>query len=313
MQGAYTLNTPVASADNSLPIAVRDALLTGSNGGVRFLFDTAFGWCYPGGPLTGRAAAGAPANGAAIGDISEHANGSFALAAGQAVAYAGGGFDFSTLTAAGGSSDPLRLNHIKGPGSVWAGIQAAQQFAVMAYLKLPTALDWTTVTDIFPIFASSAGGYLGEADPLTLNFANGGLVQARRQTSIGVKDQLEVSAALHHGLNTQILFWRTATETGLRLKSTAGTTLITGAAGALNTADSSALQPRFGIPGPFTTFTFASHRTARNFRLYRGGIENLALSARAPAVAIGDADWTRVQARIAASAAANGGTSLIFV
>ncbi|MER8715312.1 hypothetical protein NKJ09_29405 [Mesorhizobium sp. M0189] len=47
-------------------------------------------------------------------------------------------------------------------------------------------------------------------------------------------------------------------------------------------------------------------------KLYRGWVENLEVSGRDPQTVL-DADWARIQARIAASASANGGTSLIFV
>ena len=116
----------------------------------------------------------------------------------------------------------------------------------------------------------------------------------------------------HYGLLAQIAYWRTATATVLQVRTSAGTVSATAAQGALNAADCSATTPRWGIPGSFVDFSQASQRTARNFRLYRGGIENLALSGRDPAV-VTNAGWLATQARIAASAAANGGTSLIFV
>lgn len=310
MQGAYTLNTPVASADTTLPIAVRDALLTGANGGVLFLFDTAFGFSYPGGALAGRAAAGAPANGAVVADISEHANGSFVKAATQTVGYAGGGFDFSTLaaTVSAGNTD----NHVKAPAAVWADIYANQEYMVVLYMRLPSLADWNANASILPFFASSAAGYSSEADPLTLDFQLAPNIQARRQTAVGAQTLLEISPATHYGRHAQVAFWRNAAGTGLRVKSAAGVSLSTAAAGAVNAANFSACQPRFGTVTPFTDFASASHRTCRNFRLYRGFIENLHTSTRDPVTAL-DADWERVQARIAASAAANGGTSLIFV
>lgn len=48
-----------------------------------------------------------------------------------------------------------------------------------------------------------------------------------------------------------------------------------------------------------------------NLRAYRLFIENLARSGRDP-LAVAEADWLRVQARIVASAAAHGGVSQVF-
>lgn len=307
LQGAYTLNTPIASTDTSLPIAVRDALLDGSNDGVRFLFDTAFGFSYPGGPLAGRAAAGAPANGAVIGDISEHANGSFINEASQVIGYAGAGFDFSTMTSTVAQSH----NQVRGPAAVWG---ADQRFCVFSYMRLPTLADWNVSTSIFPVFIGSDLGYQTAPDPVTIAFANGGLINARRQTALNAADQTSVLGTSHYGLMAQVAAWRTTNNNFvLRVKSAAGSVSSFIASATANALDCSAVTPRFGVGKGFTDYGInTSQRTARNFRLYRGGIENLALSGRDP-VAVLDADWTRVQARIAASAAANGGTSLIFV
>lgn len=315
LQGAFTLNSPILSNDTSKLIAVRDPALTGSNGGVRFLFDTAFGFSYPSGAQATRLDPAAPADGAVVADIAEKANGTFAKAATQTIGYAGGGFDFSTMTTSVVAGNAERLNHVKGPSTVWAGIQAAQQYLVTTWIKLPTLADWNATATIFPIFASAVSGYQTEPDPVLIVLRTGGELEARRQTAINAQTPLLLTAANmapHYGLLAQVAFWRTATATALQVRTTAGTVSISGAQGALNAADCSACTPRWGIPGPFTAFDQASHRTSRNFRLYRGGIENLALSGRDP-VAVLAADWTATQARIAASAAANGGTSLIFV
>ena len=297
MSIVYTLNSPVVSNDTNLPIAVRDAVLKEDNGGVRFLFDLGFGFCYPGGPYTGRPAAGQPGDGSLIADIAEIGNGSFVKSLGQTVDYAGGGFDFSTLTLAVTSLVIDPSNHVLAP-AVWAGIQAEQKFMVAKYIKMPTSGDWNSSNTIFPFFASSSAltAYAEAADPVVLNMSATSGIQARRQTAVGEHVALSASQTAHYGLVTQVAFWRTATETGLRLKSSAGTTLVTGAAGSLNAADCSACLPRFGIVKPFTNFTIPEHRTARNFRMYRGWIENLALSGRSPAAVL-DADWDRVSAR----------------
>lgn len=95
--------------------------------------------------------------------------------------------------------------------------------------------------------------------------------------------------------NAGDVFWRTASETGIRIKSSGGTSLVTAASGSANSANFSSNIPRFGP----ATNPFGSTMT-RQYRIYSGGIENLAISGRSP-VTVLDADWVRVQTRITAS------------
>lgn len=308
MQGAYTLNTPIASTDTSLPIAVRDALITGSNSGVRFLFDLAFPWSYPGGPLAGRPAAGAPANGAAIYDMAGRANGTVSLGAAPNPSYAGGGFDFT-----GVGTGQVVLTPNDALASIWSA--ANQYFMVVSYEKLPTSGDWFSGSGLssHACATSVSTGYQTEADLVHMAQNNNGAgapqFQTRRQTNGGsTTENLQVTPNANvYGQMCQVAYWRNAAGQGLRIKSALGTLSGTSAVGSNNTGNFSAKQFRWGAP-----ISFASTGNSTKRRLYRGWIEDLSLSGRDPATVL-DADWARVQARIAASAAANGGTSLIFV
>jgi len=292
---ATVIQLPFASGDTSKPFKVRDQVLANSNDGVRFLADTAFPYSYPGGAISGRPAAGAPANQALIQDASDHANGLFQKSATQTIGYAGNMFDFSTMTATTGSTVD-ELCNIKATASVWADINASQYFMVVAYMRLPNSTDWNSSATIYPFFCSSVGGYTAAADPITLAMTSAGAIDARRQTAIGAATTITASAVSHYGRIAQVAFWRNAAGTGVWIKSSAGATLTTGAAGSNNSADISACTPMFGSVNPFTDYSTAAHRTARNYRLGRVMIENLAQSGRDPAAVL-DADYARVIAR----------------
>ena len=290
---ATVIKLPFASGDTSKPFKVRDQVLAASNDGVRFLADTSFSYSFPGGPISGRPAAGAPADKALIQDVSDHANGLFQKAATQTIGYAGNMFDFSTMTATTGFDE---LCNIKAPASVWADINASQYFMVVAYMRLPNSTDWNSSATIYPFFCSSTGGYTSAADPITFAMTSAGAIDARRQTAIGAVTTITASAVSHYGRIAQVAFWRNAAGTGVRIKSSAGATLKTGAAGSNNSADISASTPMFGSVNPFTDYSTAAHRTARNYRLGRVMIENLARSGRNPATVLDD-DYARVIAR----------------
>lgn len=303
MQGAYTLNLQSASTDSGLSTAVRDAYLRGAAAGsVPFLFDTAFPFSYPGGDYNTRAAAAAPANNAVIGNIAELGDGKVVKGT-NPIGYNGGGFDFSTVV-----NDQ---SFIQGPTNTFAGIQSQQYFLISMYMLMPTLAQINTQGTIHPFFtASTLGGYQVGPDIglICFNSSSTNAIGFRRETAVGAQSGVTASCVGHNGQLTQIAVWRNATEMGIRLKSVAGgTTIATVASGSNNTADFSALPPMFG-----SVYQYNGNSMTRNYRIYRGAIENLALSGRTPATVL-DADWTRVQARITASAAANGGTSLIFV
>jgi hypothetical protein len=259
----------------------RDPILSGDQGGVKFMFDLSFPWCHPGDD---------PSDSDVIRDISGTGNGDFDLIAGQSVTFAGGGFDFALL-----SDEP---SVVRGPAGCLASIDAGNQyFMVVGWEKMPISGDWNTAAGIAPSFCTTAGasGYVTpEADMLTVAQTNTPQFAARRQTdgASTVVALNQTALTNYYGQVCQWAFWRNADGIGFRLKSALGTTLLTGAVGSANSGDFSSKQPQWGVPGSFNNLgSLAEHRNAANKRLYRGWVENLEESERSPLVVL-DADWT---------------------
>ncbi|KQQ12438.1 hypothetical protein ASF56_04540 [Methylobacterium sp. Leaf122] len=273
--------------DTSLPMLARDALLTGDGGGVRYLFDLANKFSYPG---------GAPAHNVRVVDLAERSPDG-RVVAGSAVASAGNGFDFTGITAAS-----YVEAHPAPSASIWGGGTSPQYFLAAGYFRLPTAADWFTGggTGLAAFLASSVGvrGYLDESDLLTIGaVATNKAITARRQTNgSSATDVLTITpGAADYGQVAQIAYWRNAAGQGFRLKTanTVGGALIaTQALGAPNTGDFSAKKLQMGQPASF----FQPQASAHNLRLYRGWLENLLISGRDP-VTVLDADWARTMAR----------------
>lgn len=275
------------TTDTTLPVLKRDGLLVDDNDGVRFLWDAGFPFSYAG---------GVPINGVAIGDVAEHGDGTFVLGAGETVGFAGNGFDLSAMTSVVASVEA----QVKGPASVWADIQADQEFLICSYMRLPIEADWNVAASLLPFFASSTGassGYVTVPDPITMSFrATAKSFSFRRQTAINAMTELTMAAAGHYGLFAQVAYWRTAAGIGASVKSSFGITSATAAVGADNAADCSGCNPRFGSVYPFTAYSLAEHRASRKYKIHRGFIENLARSGRNPSDVL-DADWIRTIAR----------------
>jgi hypothetical protein len=159
--------------------------------------------------------------------------------------------------------------------------------------------DDTAATSLFSVGMNAPGSVAG-------GFA------LRRQTAAGVVRSLALAAA-EGGVLAQIAVYRTASVFALRYKSATQTMLVVDpvGTGSDNTQDFSANQIALGRPNAFRNTTGFNTRFI-GFRAYRTFIENLSRSGRDP-MAVLDADWTRMQTRIAASASANGGVSQIFV
>lgn len=291
-----------------------DPLLSGDDGGVKFLFDfpSSIGWPSQAAPVNGTATA----NLATTAGLMELGDGSWNIAAGQAPTFAGGGVDFS-----GATLDPIAL---VGPaGALQSIYDAANDYFLMGcYIRLPSAADWNTVATIAPFFCCTSGGVgytAPEADLITLAMSNTPGITMRRQTAGATAAQINVTSSMANfqGQVCQIGAWRNAAGIGLRLKSSLGEQSATAVVGANNAEDFSTKQPRWGVPDSFNTLqtgsgNATSHRATHKTRLYRGWIEDLTQSGRNPLTVL-DADWARVQSRIATSAAAHDGTSQIFV
>lgn len=299
--GVPTITAPGIPEDVSRSLPARDASLVGvANDGVRFMADAAFPWCYPGGPLDGRPAAGTPTNGAVIYDMAEQADGSFALPA-SGVTYAGGGFDFTNSTALTGSRDVGIIMPASVLADLWTAYGgASQQFLFSMWVKLPTLANWNASASLL----SMAGDLPLTAQPslFIVTQRSGGVIDVRRQVSSGTSDTgnplVITPASGDYGSVVQIGVWRTASQQGLRLRSANGIRLTTAAAGAANTQNFSGNTFCVGRNGasyagasPTTTLTALS-----GFRVYRTMMENLARSGRDP-VAVLDAAYTAVTAR----------------
>ena len=314
--GLYALQSPVAATDTSLPLLLRDPLLAAPNNGIRFLMDAGFGFSYPGGPFVGRPAAAAPLNSTNVYDVAELSNASWVIPGGQTMLYSGGGFDFTNVNVKG--------VYAQIPASVAADIWnafggASQRFFMCCYLKLPLLADWPQTGGIngFMSFAASNAG-TGLPDIATFGMVNSGQVQAVRQYTGGsLQGTGFTPSASAYGTLCQMAAWRTqANGLSMSLRSVAGG-IQSSTNASTNTDNVENFSTRTGQVGigtaywPNTLNAGSNSAGAMKFRIYRAFVENLARSGRDP-VTVLDADWTRVQARITANAAANGGTSTIF-
>lgn len=282
--------TAVSTAD--LPTLPRDAMLDDANGGVRFQFDLPFGFCWPDQDN--------PTNGDPIIDVAERANGSYS-ATGTGVTFEGGGFDYAGLTGGKG--------FVQGPADALNAIDAGNQnFMVVIYMFLPATADFAvTGGGVATIFQAAAASYASGPDMVMLDFNASYQFEFRRQkdgSTFQTGGPVTVPETLR-GRMCQIAFWRNAAGVGTRIKSADGELNFTSPVRDTdNVASFAGLTPKWGAPPGF------GHMV--NTRLYGGWVEDLDVSGRTPLTVL-DAHWAKTQTRIADSAAANGGTSLIFV
>mgnify|MGYP006921314825 CR=1 FL=1 len=309
------LKSPIA-APTGASRPVRDGLLTGHNGGVRFLFDLDFSWSYPGGALATRPAQGAPANDQVIYDIAERSNGRYrfnTVFQAPRATYAGGGFDYTNITHA-----PFG---VQGPADAWASIYSAANdyFLWCGYYRLPTEADFKPSGGFAMMFSNTpnTGFHITNVEPFQVAqiTSSGKKIQFIRQTTGGSGGQVTLSLATstdYYANMCQLSFWRNASGVGARMKSATAEVSTSAAVGVNNSADFSTLRPTWGHAAEPNISFNSEDLAATNYRSYRGWLEDLSVSGRDPLVVL-NADWARVQARIAKSAAANGGTSTIFV
>ena len=298
----YTLKTPLVSTDTSLPILTRDALLDGiENDGVRFIFDLAFGFCYPGGSITDREAPADPLDNALIADISETNDASFLLGAGELVQFLGNGFDYSSLTQPNSA--------IIAPADILADIMAdfegsSQDYMLVTYVKLPTESDWTTSGLTSYISAANTGGSLSSDFVAFGAHTDVGVPVIRAIRTIydqsteeysGEYTEIEVNAN-EFGQFAQIAFWRNSSGRGISIRTVNGRRTNTGVYGENTDHDFSGYTLKFGCKGGYWHTDFINQLGAHNFRQYRGFVENLARSGRDPLTVL-EADWERTVAR----------------
>jgi hypothetical protein len=290
---AVVFKSVVASTLANLPLLKRDPLLRDDyNGGVRFAFDLAFGYCFnPVSPV--------PAD-AVINDISERANGAIRLASGGSKPIvAGGGIDFSTAD--------TRQTFLEIPASAIKTIwDNGQKFLVCFYMKLPADADWGTGTGdlAYLTFTNAGNGFQGGMEFVTIATAlNTGVKQLwfRRGLAVNSVDTSVFSPvpASAVGGFAQIAFVRdVAGNQYARIRTSAGTFKSTIKAGTADaTVDFSTLPGKLGMPlANWHLPLNAAELNARKFRIYRGFIEALQLSGRNPDTVL-DADWDRTVSR----------------
>jgi hypothetical protein len=275
----YTaLRAATGTAPTSAPRVARDPLLFADEDGAwRFLADFAFGWSYPG---TTPVAADA-----VVRDMAERANGAVRIASGGgAPIIAGGGLDFSTTTRG--------TNGLEIPASVLATIVAnSQEYLVMSYWKLPTSGNVVSNRALIssPLFQLR-----------TLISGEVRQLQFRRLDTGTDFNNLTFSpvAASALGGVSQVAFWRDATATGFRLRTSAGTfsTVIGTPSRGDNNADvTTGAVTLAGTPLWLTDYN-AGELLGRNMRLFRVGI---AIPGDLPGTitAALDADYERTVAR----------------
>lgn len=287
---ALVIRTNTVTTDPNARMLVRDALLNGSNDGIRFLQDFGHRYSWP--------ETAAPVNGSVIRDVSEHADGAFVLPSGQAVTLSGNGVDFSPLT-----NNPTE---IEVPASVASDIwdSADQYFLVALYLKLPLESEWP-ISGVLPFvcWTLTNSGYLTpEIDLLTMGMwsSNGNkYLAARRQTAGGATVDAThfILTSGHFGQIGQLAFWRNAAGQGIRWKDAIGELSASNAANSNNTGDFSAKTGHIGAPETLWNLANAGHQASSNFKLYRSFVENLERSGRDPEEVL-DADFARVIGRM---------------
>ncbi|OKP27607.1 hypothetical protein [Serratia fonticola] len=312
VQGSYVLQSPIVSTDPTLKVAVRDPIMRDvPNNGVRFIADLGFGFSYPGGPFDTRPESTNPNNGQPIYDVAEVNDGSTVIAGGQTITFSGGGFDFSSITA--------HNNFLSIPPSVAADIfnefnGHSQQFMVIAYFKLPAKANWNGASAIAPML-SWASGNASASNPDMVTIGQNVTqyrLSAIRQTggSTLIETNIPMNDADFGGLG-QVTYWRNSAGVGLSLRTVRTRTTTNGVMGADNAGNFSAQVGKFGVGNSYWSPLTPESKGAVKFKAYRIIVENLARSGRDP-LTVADADWLRIQARITASAAANGGVSKVF-
>jgi hypothetical protein len=291
----------------------RDPLLEGlSDGDMRFLFDLDFSWCYPGAGSPPRTQ-GSPTRNQTIYDISERANGTYTSPDIFEYAflpdYAGGGFDYTDC-----DRNPWG---VKGPTDAWDTIHAAtdRYFLWCGYYRMPTQADWKPSGGFLQMFSNAVNnGFYTEPEPLIITQISNQLSAVRQKAISGTRDIITITPTSDHfGKMCQLSYWRDANGQNFRMKSADGEVSASTSVGDETDVDFSGLGPVWGDSRQPNNGAYGSEdAAASNVRCYRGFLEDLNASGRTPLTVV-DNDWTRIQERIAKSAAENGGTSTIFV
>jgi hypothetical protein len=288
----FVLKTDRACTDTSIPVLKRDTLFDGDNGGVKWLFDFASKYSYP--------TQGAPSNGTAVVNMDESANNGQALVqSGDAIAWGGGGIDFTGTTKLG--------TYLQGPAafaaSLWGTGVENQYFLTCRYFKLPTLANWNTAGTIYDLWKWAATFYSSGPDVVLVaqQSASSSFSFRRQRDAVNIDSITLTPNALDYGGFAQVAFWRDATGQYARLRTPNGTVVQSIAVSTNNTqnfaAQTSQTGPAQGFKGtPTGTVMGAAQQNASKYRVYRGFDEVLRISGRDAATVL-DADYTRTVAR----------------
>ena len=295
----HVLRVPVSTGDTTLLNAVRDDLITGDNGGVKFIADLGFSWSYPAGTLP-RAAATAPVSGAVVRDISENKNGqSVGLSGALNISYAGGGFDFTNCT---NVNDEVGIEI---PATVSADIFTNQEYLLCVYMKLPSLANWNTQSSLQGMITASGanGTYQNDTEIVLIAqqrpTATNGILSVRFQSAAGTASpnltlSIPAGTDMYDNAIVQVSAWVSGGNAYARVK-TATTEVLSSSAFSGNAVNFSASTIKVG--GSSSGFNVSTTQpSVQEYRAYRTFVENLNTSGR-NAVTVLDADLTRVIAR----------------
>jgi hypothetical protein len=279
---------PGTVTDETLPFDYLDPIITEGTLFVARGSDT-FSW----------AGQDAPSNGDLLKNIDDINNAgndaSWLIQSGSSIGFADGEFDFTGL--------PANKNTLLLPASIadalWGAGSGLQYFAICMYVRFPSAEDWWSLTSDRPFLTwagdsgNASSNYTTDPEIVMLGQqTNGGVanVWARRQTAIGATQNFNAPVHSTHFENVvQMLFYRTPSAAGLRLKGASATsTAAPQASGAPNAANFSGKNGQLGIGS--SLWPNSSLPAAINWGLRGIWIEDLSVSGRDP-IAVADADF----------------------
>lgn len=309
LRGADIIRSPLATGDTDLPIVTyRSKLIKDivDGGGTPLcMWDTGLEWCYPGGPISSRAAADDPADGAPLYDMVSETAGSVVKPVGADIQWAGGGFDLSANTKGGAV--------MKSPAGCLASLHAAANdyFMWWGIYKLPTEAE--CVAGGGGLFQTSADGaiYTTVPDLFSLTMASGTnpFLTFRRQTAVGTVSNMNVflrpgsdatnPSTVTFGQVVFLRFIRTAGYVRSTLINAAGskTEAVTLTIGSNNSADYSALVPKWGAPDGLNASSMTTaQQNGTSVRCFGGGLADLNGFTGSPE-GVSESYWARVIAR----------------
>ena len=200
-------------------------------------------------------------------------------------AFHGGGLDYTGLVPRGAK--------IQSPAGIVSSLAAAQKYCVGAWIKLPSAAQHTLGQSYMPFLSMIpvGGSYVGTIPAmLELAFFSSGsnpAVFCGRQSGSGTSKTLihtrPSPAVWPYGEVALVCAYRTATQTGLLMRTDGATTIITsGDVTANSLTDWSGIRMQFGA-------NFSSG--AFGFSAYRAWVVDLSGNGAPDPIDVANADW----------------------